>query len=274
MRGSAVGLGLAGVGAPVVAQLWDWRAVFLVTAAASGAVAVCLARVPDVRPRLTDPILRVTRAALRIRPVQLLMALVACEGFLFTGLLTVLPSLLQLHGTRLTIAGGVTVTFPAAVVLIGLWPRRDRLPPALLVLIGGAAGVLAYGSVLLDRGPVGAVATCFLLGTSWALMHATLQVWITRATGDTLRAAAVSVFAVSLFAGGALAVPVGTHLFTHGRETAPLLSGAIGAALLTAVATWAGRTGRTVQQEDPRPTRAGSCSRARPRTPRAARWRR
>jgi MFS family permease len=136
---------------------------------------------------------------------RLVLALGVAEGIVLLGLLTLLPTSLEHGGASASVAGVVTASF-AVAVLIGAQTtgRLSRRVPASRLLGFGAAVALAACLLAAASSTVAAgVTVALLLGVAWSSMHSTVQTWATQVLPQQ-RAATVSLFAGSLFAGSAL----------------------------------------------------------------------
>jgi MFS family permease len=219
MVGVALGTALASVGAGLVAQLWTWRAAFVVTGLAGLVLAVLLRRL-DEPPRsrthrtMLTPILAVARS----RAARLVLGLAFLEGAVLLGVLTLLPAAMEEAGASTALAGGVTAVYGLAVLVSAALVGRLSLTlhPAWLIGIGAGAALAACAVLALSRSPGVALGVTLLLGLAWAAMHSSLQTWATEVL-PSARATVVSLFAGSLFIGSALAAVAVAGLADDGR---------------------------------------------------------
>jgi predicted MFS family arabinose efflux permease len=101
-------------------------------------------------------------------------------------------------------------------------PLSARLRTPTLLLIGGAAGVLGFAVLAVQRGLVAGVLACVLLGAAWAFMHSTLQTWAT-SVAPQARAQVVPLFSACLFLGGSTGAALG-GLLVGGGHYGPLFA--------------------------------------------------
>jgi predicted MFS family arabinose efflux permease len=244
MAGVAVGMAAATLAAGWAAQLLSWRLMFAVTAAAAGALAVYLRRVPEP-PReeaQTHPV-RALAAAVADRWVLLVLSLGFVEGLALTGAFTfVAPALEHATGAGAGLAGTVVAVYGVSVLGFSriVRPLSARLRTPTLLVIGGTAGTAGFAVLALHRDLLTGICACVLLGAAWAFMHSTLQTWGT-SVRPRARSQVVPMFAASLFLGGSAGAALGGAL---AQETRYGLLFAVSAALfvpLTAVSTVARR---------------------------------
>jgi predicted MFS family arabinose efflux permease len=231
LAATALGTGLATVGAGLVADLLDWRAALAITALAGGALWWWLRRLPEPswQPPSGSPVRLVARVA-REPWALLVLALTFVEGAAVLGFLVYLAPALQQHGAPAALAGLVTGAYGAGAIA---WSRLvkvlvGRLSPPALAAIGGGLLVLGWAAPALAVNAGTVLVAGLLIGGAWAFMHSTLQDWATQVT-PWARATAISLFATSLFlgsaAGTALAAPLAdAHAFTRIFQIAVALS--------------------------------------------------
>jgi predicted MFS family arabinose efflux permease len=240
MVGVALGTAAASVGAGAVAQLFTWRAAFVVTGLAALALVVALGSLaePPRPPRghLLGPLADVVRSG----TARLVLLLAFTEGAVLLGVLTLLPSAVQAAGASSTVAGAVTGVYGVAVFgaawAVGRLSRRQH--PSRLIGLGAAAALVACGVLAVSQAPAVAVVVAVLLGLAWAAMHSSLQTWATEVAPDA-RAAVVSLFAGSLFVGSAVAAIAVADLADAGRYTTIFVAAGVVTVPLGLVATWA-----------------------------------
>jgi len=240
MVGVALGTAAASIGAGAVAQVFTWRAAFVVTGVAALALVVALASLAEPprppRVRVLTPLLSVARSG----TARLVLLFAFAEGVVLLGVLTLLPSAVQATGASSTLAGAVTGIYGVSVFVAARTVGRlsRRLHPSRLIAAGGVAALLACVLLALSQTPVVAVVVAMLLGLAWAAMHSSLQTWATEVVPEA-RAAVVSLFAGSLFVGSAAAAVLVADLADAGRYDAVFLLGALVTLPLGVGATWA-----------------------------------
>ena len=253
MTGSALGIALATAGAGLAADHLTWRVVFAAPAVLAGVLAVLLRRVSE--PVLDTSVsgLRSFGRVLRHGWAVMVLGLVLCEGLILVGLLTLLPLTLQEDGYSASVAGLVTAVYGVAVLCCARLVKRltRRVGAPRLITVGAVAGTAAYGTLVLDDGPVGVLVACSCLGAAWAFMHTTMQTWVTDVVPEA-RAAAVSLFAALLFTGGAAGSAVGVALIHADRTEVLFVVGTCVMAVVGVAATVArrryGRRGGSADQ--------------------------
>jgi len=219
MAGVAVGTGIAAASAGAVADHWSWRLVFVATGFAAAVLSVALRGLPEPTvSRSRGSLLAPLVAVLRNRPARLVLALAVAEGIVLLGLLTLLPTSLEHGGASASVAGLVTASF--AIAVLGGAQATGRLSRRVggsRLLAFGASVALAACLVAAASSTVAAgVAVALLLGVAWSSMHSTVQTWATQVFPQQ-RAATVSLFAGSLFAGSALGTLLLGGLAEEGR---------------------------------------------------------
>jgi MFS family permease len=238
MVGVALGTAAASVGAGAAAQLFTWRAAFVVTGLAALALVVLLGSLEEPPRGPRGHPLAPLADVLRSRTARLVLLLAFVEGAVLLGVLTLLPSAVQATGASSTVAGAVTGVYGAAVFcfarMVGRLSRSRH--PSRLIAWGGAAAVAACAVLAVSRTPVPAIVVAVLLGLAWAAMHSSLQTWATEVAPDA-RAAVVSLFAGSLFVGSAVAAVAVADLADAGRYATVFAASGVLAVPLTWVAT-------------------------------------
>ena len=240
MVGVALGTALASVGGGVVAQVFTWRAAFVVTGLAALALVIALRHLPEPEhsrgPRtLLGPLVEVARS-----PTAVFVLLLAfAEGAVLLGVLTVLPSAVEADGATSAVAGAVTAAYGVAVYA---WARTvgrlsRRVHPARLIALGGMAALVGCLILSFSRHAAIVVVVTVLLALAWTAMHSSLQTWATEVMPGA-RATVVSLFAGSLFVGSAVAAVLVADLVEADRYGAVFLLAAGTAVPLALVATW------------------------------------
>jgi MFS transporter, YNFM family, putative membrane transport protein len=239
MTGAALGLALATAGGGLLGDHLHWRVAFAVPAVVAAFLVVAMRRVPE--PEVVAlPVGRSLLAVLTSGWGLTVLILVFFEGLILLGLLTFLPLVLQTEGYSASLAGLVTAAYGLAV-LLGAWLVRRltaRVAPAVLVAMGASSGCVAYAALLVDQGPVGVLVASAAVGSAWALMHSSLQAWVTGVVPEA-RATAVSLFASLLFTGGAVGSAVGAGFLEEDRFHELTAWGLLGMAVLAVAVTLA-----------------------------------
>ncbi|HEX5660390.1 MAG TPA: MFS transporter [Polyangiales bacterium] len=194
-----------------IAAVIHWRSVFPLLGALAGLSTAALFVYRKRELRITNAAPRPSYgAALRTPGMFSLLSLVAFEGALFMGSFSFLSGLLEerfrldaLHIGLVLGTAGVAQLASARVL-----PRLlRRVSERGLILLGGS--MMAGANLLSAAAPHWAwvVAACALFGAGFSFCHSTLQ---TRATEvlASARGIALSLFAFSLFSGGALGTVV------------------------------------------------------------------
>ena len=240
MVGVALGTAAASVGAGALAQLFSWRAAFVVTGVAALALVVALRCCPSPACAPRAPARPRWRTCVRSGTARLVLVLAFAEGAVLLGVLTLLPVGRAGHRRRLDGGRrGHRGLRPRGLRFARLVGRLSRSwHPSRLIALGGAAALLACAVLAVSQAPGVAVAVAVLLGLAWAAMHSSLQTWATEVAPDA-RAAVVSMFAGSLFVGSAAAAVAVADLADAGRYTAIFVATAVLAVPLVVVATWA-----------------------------------
>jgi predicted MFS family arabinose efflux permease len=244
MAGVAVGMAAATVAAGWVAELISWRWAFLVTALGGIVLAVHLRKLPELpRASAESRPVRALVGALRAPWTVLVLALGFVEGAALTGVFTfVAPGVQEAISGGPGLAGTVVAAFGASVLLFTrvVRPLSSRLTSPALLVIGGSAGCLGFGVLVLQRGLVAGLLACVLLGAAWAFMHSTLQTWATSVAPEA-RAQVVSLFAACLFLGGSTGAAAGGLLADDGHYAVLFAASAAAFLPLTLVSAFARR---------------------------------
>ncbi|MPV35698.1 MFS transporter [Georgenia subflava] len=240
LGGGTLGTVLAVPAANAVAQLWDWRAAFVVLAAlsAAGTLAVALLVVPGTLEGGETPGNPAARAGAEPGAARAVVHLAAAGGMLaaghlaaFTFVTAVLARSAVDLGVLLLVFG---VTSGLAVVVVGrvadLGPRRVFLVDAALL----AGALLALAAVGTSAGADVAIVAIWGLVSGAAMPLA--QTVIMRAAGPALRTVAGTTIPVVFNLGVALGAAAGSGAVDRlGVQSLPWLAGAL-ALLATAVA--------------------------------------
>ena len=224
--GTACGYVLGGAGASYA----SWRLVFATTALAAGSVGMLLGRLPESAQatRAAAPVANLVRVLRNPAGVAVLLVAMA-EGGIILGLLTFLAPYLESQGASAAVAGLVVGVYGFAVLAWAVGVRRiaPRLSPAGLICSGGLLLALGYGCVALGGGPLGTAAAALLLAGGWTFIHPTIQTWAIEVL-PAMRAATISLFAASLYVGGALAAnSAGGFVGSHGYRELFVIAAAL-----------------------------------------------
>ncbi|HWK19253.1 MAG TPA: MFS transporter [Microbacteriaceae bacterium] len=238
---TAVSLGAtaAVVVASILGPVGAWRWVFIGTAIGELVIAALLWRI-EAGPRPIDrvPLLRSARRVLTDGWALITFVLVFVEGGLIYGVMSFFPAALQAAGTEAIIAGLVTAVFGLSVIgssqLVKL--VLGRIPPAILLLIGGGAATLAFCLVSIVVSVASVLAASALLGIAWAVAHTQIQNWMTDAVVRD-RPVGTALFATSMFAGAALGAAIGSAAAVVGAYTWFFVGAAIAGAAFGVLAS-------------------------------------
>lgn len=239
MVGVALGTAGASAGAGTVAQVFTWRAAFVVTGLCALVLAGLLSSLPEPprgpRRHVLSPLLTVLRSGTAV----LVLGLAFTEGAVLLGILTLLPAAVEATGATISLAGAVTAVYGVAVFgwsrLVG--PLSQRVHPYRLIALGAGAALLACAILVFSRRSAVVIVVAALLGLAWTAMHSSLQTWVTEVVPEA-RAIAVSLFAGSLFVGSAVAAVLVADLADAGRYGLVFLLAGILTIPLGLVAAW------------------------------------
>lgn len=240
MVGVAIGTGSAFVAGGLIAQLWTWRAAFVLTGSAALVLAWLLRHLPQpaetrTHANIAAPFLQV----LRSRPALFVLAMALLEGAVLLGVLTLLPASVEAAGATAAVAGAVTAVYGIAVFVfagvVGRLSRRQH--PARLIALGAVSALAACAVLTASRSPGAALIATLLLGLAWTGMHSSLQTWATEALPPA-RAAVVSLFAGSLFTGSSLAAVAVADLADAGQYRTIFLLAGLATVPLGVLAVW------------------------------------
>jgi predicted MFS family arabinose efflux permease len=219
MAGVALGTASSTVVAGLLAGTVGWRWVFVLSGVVGALTAWFVWPLAEVdRPReLRAPWVPVLRV-LHNPTAVVLLVLVAAEGAAVLGTFTFVPTAVETSGAGPAAAAAPAALYGAAVLVASSAVGRlaGRVPATWFMGAGACSAAGGSALVAWSQSPVTAAVTCLLLGICWASLHASMQTWATEvAPGE--RAAAVGLFAGSLFAGTAAAAAVGGRLADAGR---------------------------------------------------------
>jgi predicted MFS family arabinose efflux permease len=246
MIGQLVGVGGGAAIAGVIAELYGWRAVFVLLGVLMLAVALglwlelranALARqVPLAPERNFAADLRGVFGLLRHPWVRVVFGSVFFEGLLVYGCLAFVP--LHLHATlglSVGASGAMVMLFAAGGLAYALSAHAlvPRLGEQGIALVGGIG--MALGMALTGFAPdaYAAMAGLFLAGVGFYGLHNTLQTNATQMAPEA-RGSAVSLFAFGLFGGSSIGVLAGSF-FVDGAGTRPLLACSAAGLVLLAI---------------------------------------
>lgn len=207
---TALGLSLGAVASSAAVTWISWRWVFGCFAVITAAIVFLLARLPDPAGADEVKLGRQIGQLGRNRWALAVCALVAVEGFLLIGVYNLLPVALQQAGGDVLVSGLATGAFGVAVIAVsqGMKALVGRVSAWVFVAAGGACAVSAFIVLAVGVSTATVVAGASLMGAAWALAHTTLQTWMTDAAAQT-RALGMTLFSISLMAGGAVGAAVG-----------------------------------------------------------------
>lgn len=243
MVGVALGTSLASIGGGILADVWTWRAAFVITGVSSVLLVVLLRSLPEpVLEHARRSVLAPLRDIAGSRVAIFVLAMAFVEGMVLLGALTLLPPAVESAGYSAAVAGTVTGVYGVSVYLGArlVGGLSQHWHPAWLIAGGAGGAVTACGVLALSRAPAAAVLGAVLLGLSWVSMHSSLQTWATEVL-PAARASVVSLFAGSLFVGSALGAVLVAGLADAGRYSLLYLVGALLAVPLGVLATWGRR---------------------------------
>lgn len=211
MVGVAVGTAVASLGAGVIAEFATWRLAFAITGVAALVLVVLLRDLPEPVQATPPPSASGSLRAMARTPVTwLVLVLAFADGVVLLGGITLLPPAMEDAGTSTTIAGAITATYGAAVLLGArvVSSLSQRWHPSTLIALGGAVTTIACLILAVARTPASGIAVAILLGLAWVSLHSSVQTWATEVLPQA-RATMMAFFASSMFIGsafGALAV--------------------------------------------------------------------
>jgi MFS family permease len=240
MVGVALGTGLAAVGAGVLAEVWTWRAAFVITGVAGIAMSVVLRALPEPpRTRAHTTVLGPLVTVARSRTTVLVLGLAFLEGVVLLGVLTLLPAAVESAGASTALAGAVSAVYGVAVfaaaTLVGRLSRRWH--PKWLIALGASSALAACLVLAVSRAAAVAIGVTLLLGLAWTAMHSSLQTWATEVL-PAARATVVSLFAGSLFIGSSVAAVAVAGLADTDRYSTIFALAAGAAVPLGVLAVW------------------------------------
>ncbi|MGO1532093.1 MAG: MFS transporter [Micrococcaceae bacterium] len=238
MAAIAVGTALATAAAGLVGQWLDWRVMFAVSAGLALVSLVPLLRLPEPEREPGVSIARGMALFFRERWALLVVMLAFVEGALVLGLLTLLAPALEHQGVSPGAAGLSVAVYGLATILVsrGVRPLTARWSPARIIVAGGTCLTLGLGVVALHLSVPTVMAAALLFGATWALMHTSLQAWITEVV-PAARGLSVAFFAGCLFAGSAAGTALAGPLAEAGHWSLLFGAAAVCALVLTVVAT-------------------------------------
>jgi len=191
-----------------IASLLSWRAIFPILGVLSGLVTLHLGTNAKLEARgVPGGSTRRPGYADALRsPLLPILALVACEGFLFMGGFPFLSGLLEQRFKLGSLAIGAIlgVTGVAQLLAARLLPRLLRRSSEQELLIGGGGAMGAAYLLCAWAGSFVWVAlSCALIGAGFSFCHSTIQTRATEAFPRG-RGTSLALFAFSLFLGSAL----------------------------------------------------------------------
>jgi predicted MFS family arabinose efflux permease len=243
MGASSFGLAVSTAVAGLAVTIVSWRLVFAVSAVAAALLWVALRAVPEPARDAPRRAALAGIAALTRRPWPVtVIALALLEGSLALGFVTFFAPAVEEAGHSAAVGGGVVALYGVGVMawtrLVKRLSRRALRAPMLAT--GASLMALGYAAAAADPGVVGIAACALTSSGGYAFMHSTLQTWATEVAPD-LRATTISLFATSLFTGGAIATAAVGPLADAGAYSALFLVAVLVAAPLGAAAVLASR---------------------------------
>ncbi|MEU0571380.1 MFS transporter [Nonomuraea sp. NPDC005983] len=172
--GTAVATGLGGV----LADVLDWRVVFIVPAACALACAVALRALPEPPRAPIGGLGRHVGAVLRKPWALLVFALAFVEGAVLLGTMAFLATALVHHGVATAVAGLATAAYGLGLWLFSQLVKRlsGRWPAPVLIAVGGAQLCAGYVIVTMNVSLATVAVTALLLGGGWSFIE-TPRAW-------------------------------------------------------------------------------------------------
>ena len=235
MIGQLLGVGGGAAAAGLVAELYGWRAVFVLLGLVmmAGAIGLGLELRTNTLARQATPASGRTFGAdlrgvfgLLGRPwVRVVFAAVLFEGLLMYGSLAFVP--LHMHkalGLSVGASGAMMMLFAGGGLAYALTAGVlvPRLGEQGIARLGGACMAAGTGLIAFASTPAFAMAGLFLAGAGFYGFHNTLQTNATQMAPDA-RGSGVSLFAFGLFGGSSMGVLAGSFL-VDGAGTRPVLA--------------------------------------------------
>lgn len=243
---SICGATVGQIGSGLLAQLFDWRMSFVLTAILFACAALILAWIGFRRPG----VYRIGRVAmapghgavfgvLRRPAVRATLIWVGMEGLsMYTSLTYVAVMLQQKIAVGSAGAGLIIAFFGGGGIAFALVARHVMrwCPSPLRALSGGVLAALCLALLVLVKSAVLAALCMFGIGLGFFTLHNVLQISATHMAPDA-PAAGVSLFAATFFFSQAIGAMLGGWAFDHlGPRPACFLSAAILIAVATSVA--------------------------------------
>ncbi|QSE90637.1 MFS transporter [Rhodococcus pseudokoreensis] len=214
---TALGATFATLIAGVPATWTDWRVVFAITGV--GAAWLVVQMIPHRAGTQSSSPERSTRSAFSKWPIWLYM-LALLEGGILQGILTYIVPALEYAGLSLGLAGLIGSAYGLGIIGGAALTKRLVSRIGRTAIIGTGVGVLiaAFAAATASQGPAALAMTSLFLGISNALLHSSLQGWVTDIAPHA-RATAVSIFVCCLFLGSSLATSVTAPFTVNGYST-------------------------------------------------------
>ncbi|WP_324652009.1 MFS transporter [Georgenia sp. H159] len=212
MIATAVGMAAGTLVPGLLAEYATWRLSFVLVFAVAILSIVAIRSIVD--PPLSDDAVvgswRALRYIFAIPQARLVLLFVFVEGVVVIGVLSVLPTVLQLNGVTAAVAGLTTAAYGVAVLLFAPILKRaaNVLQLPTMLGLGGVFGVLAYVAMSIDQSTSGVLIGAVFLAGTWAFMHTSMQNWATRVAPGA-RPLMISVFAGLLFLGSSIGTAIG-----------------------------------------------------------------
>jgi MFS family permease len=233
---NAIGTAGAIVGGGFAASFASWRIAFAVPAVLAIWLAVVFGRLPEPPQQglRRGPVRQMLMVVQRPWAI-LVIGLGFGEGAVVLGILTYLAAALETSGVRAALAGTVVAVFGLAVLGMSRVPTLvGRLRISTVMGFGGTGYALAYFALVFGQPLLAVLASAFILGVGWALMHPLVQSWATEVVPEA-RASAVSLFAMALFVGSAVSAALAGPLAEAHRFGTIFLGAALVGVVLTVV---------------------------------------
>lgn len=154
------------------------------------------------------------------------------------GALTYIVPALQQTGMGISLAGVLAAGYGLGVIAGARLMQFlvHRYTHTRLIAIGGTVLITAFAASSLWQVPAALTATTVLIGVSNAVLHSSMQGWVTDVTPQA-RATTVSLFACALFLGASLATYFTSGLAAEGRYGTIFAFSFVVSIVLTAAAT-------------------------------------
>lgn len=206
----SIGMTVGSALAAAFAEWWTWRAAFVSSALVGAAICVVFAIAGRGGGRAEVGFWSSFPRLARSGWAWIVLTLGVIEGTVLVGVINFIPVALEAEGVPVSIAGFALAAFGIAVVAWSVVVRVmvRRLPSWMLMGLGGAAAIAAFGLLWAVAAVPTAVVAVVLLGFAWSCAHTQLQTWVTDVVTGS-RPLGMALFAVALFGGGVLGSSLG-----------------------------------------------------------------